>query len=314
MNINTPPKSQTKLYALEKIFNFCKNLFEQEKLPNKILFSGQKGIGKSTLCYHLSNFILSKNEENSYNIKENKINLSNKTYNLIANNVHPNFFLIDIKDEKKNIDVSQVRQMISYTNKSSFNSKQKIVLIDNIEHMNINSVNALLKIIEEPNEEITFFLVHNIEKNIFSTLKSRCIQLKVFLDEKQKIEVINSLTEDKFFEKINSDFKNYYISPGQYIDLYYYCINNNIDFQNITIESFLKDLIYNYEKNKDIFFKDNLIHFLEYFFAKKIKNNDFKIKIHDNYKFFTKKLYQIKKYNLDLESFVIELKSKLINE
>ena len=125
MNINTPPKSQTKLYALEKIFNFCKNLFEQEKLPNKILFSGQKGIGKSTLCYHLSNFILSKNEENSYNIKENKINLSNKTYNLIANNVHPNFFLIDIKDEKKTIDVSQIREMINYTNKSSFNSKKK---------------------------------------------------------------------------------------------------------------------------------------------------------------------------------------------
>ena len=314
MNKALPPKSQVKLYALDKIFNFCKNLFEQNKLPNKILFSGQKGIGKSTLCYHLSNFILSKNDENPYNIKENEINLNSKTYNLIANNIHPNFFLIDIKDEKKNIDVSQVRQMISYTNKSSFNSKQKIVLIDNIEHMNINSVNALLKIIEEPNEEITFFLVHNIEKNIFSTLKSRCIQLKVFLDERQKIEVINSLTEDKFFEKINSDFKNYYISPGQYIDLYYYCINNNIDFQNITIESFLKDLIYNYEKNKDIFFKDNLIHFLEYFFAKKIKNNNFKIQIHDNYKFFTKKLFQIKKYNLDLESFVIELKSKLINE
>ena len=204
--------------------------------------------------------------------------------------------------------------MISYTNKSSFNSKQKIVLIDNIEYMNINSVNSLLKIIEEPNEQITFFLVHNIQKNIFSTLKSRCIQLKVFLDEKQKIEVINSLTEDKFFEKINSDFKNYYISPGQYIEFYNYCKNNNIDFQNITIESFLKDLICNYEKNKDSFFKDNLIHFLEYFFAKKIKNNDFKIKIHDNYKFFTKKLYQTTKYNLDLESFLIELKSKLINE
>ena len=68
--------------------------------------------------------------------------------------------------------------------------------------MNINSVNSLLKVIEEPNEQITFFLVHNIQKNIFSTLKSRCIQLKVFLDEKQKIEVINSLTEDKFFEKL----------------------------------------------------------------------------------------------------------------
>ena len=74
MNKAQPPKSQLKLYALDKIFNFCKNLFEQNRLPNKILFSGQKGIGKSTLCYHISNFILSKNEEYPYNIKEKEIN------------------------------------------------------------------------------------------------------------------------------------------------------------------------------------------------------------------------------------------------
>ena len=73
-------------------------------------------------------------------------------------------------------------------------------------------------------------------------------------------------------------------------------------------------MIYNFENKKNNFFKDNLIYFIEYFFAKKIKNSNFKIQIHDNYKFFTKRLYEIKKYNLDLESFVIELKSKLINE
>ena len=81
MNKAQPPKSQLKLYALDKIFNFCKNLFEQSRLPNKILFSGQKGIGKSTLCYHISNFILSKNEEYPYNIKEKEINLSDINLN-----------------------------------------------------------------------------------------------------------------------------------------------------------------------------------------------------------------------------------------
>ena len=308
------PKSQLKLYELDETFNFCMNLFEQEKLPNKILFSGQKGIGKSTLCYHLSNFILSKGEEGSYDTKKNEIDLNNKSYKLIVKNAHPNFFLIDIKNEKKSIDVSQIRQMINYANKSSFNSKKKIVLIDNIEYLNLNSVNALLKIIEEPSEEMLFFLIHNIEKYIFPTLKSRCIQLKVFLEKKHKIKIINSLTEDNFFEKLNSDFKNYYISPGHYIELYNYCKNNTIEFKNTTIESFLKNLIYNFENKKNNFFKDNLIYFIEYFFAKKIKNSNFKIQIHDNYKFFTKRLYEIKKYNLDLESFVIELKSKLINE
>ena len=36
-----------------------------KNLPNKILLSGQKGIGKSTLCYHLINYILSKDEDYS---------------------------------------------------------------------------------------------------------------------------------------------------------------------------------------------------------------------------------------------------------
>ena len=96
---------------------------------------------------------------------------------------------------------------------------------------------------------------------------------------------------DLIGNKLNEDFKNYYISPGFYISFYNYCKNNNIDFQNITIELFLRDLILNYENKKNNFLKDNLIHFLEYFFAKKIKNTSFKSEIHDKYQLFTKKLY-----------------------
>ena len=314
MNINIAPNKQTKLLGLEKTFDLCKNLFENKKLPNKILFSGQKGIGKATMSYHLSNYILSKDEEGAYNINNKEINSNNKTYNLIINSIHPNFFLIDIKDEKKNIDISQIREMIKYTNKSSFNIKKKIILIDNVEYLNLNSVNALLKIIEEPSDEIIFLLIHNIEKNIFPTIKSRCIQFRVLLEKEKKIQLINSLTENNFYEKLNEDFKNYYIQPGFYINFYNYSKNNNIDFQNTTIEFFLRDLILNYENKKNNFLKDNLIHFLEYFFTKKIKNTSFKSEIHDKYKLFAKKLHQIKKYNLDFESFIIELKSKLINE
>ena len=45
-----------------------------------------------------------------------------------------------------------------------------------------------------------------------------------------------------------------------------------------------------------------------------LRSTSLKNKIHDKYKLFTKKLHEIKKYNLDFESFIIELKSKLINE
>ena len=47
-----------------------------EILPNKIIFSGNKGIGKSTFAYHLINYIFSQKEEKKYDFKNNTI-LSN---------------------------------------------------------------------------------------------------------------------------------------------------------------------------------------------------------------------------------------------
>ena len=54
------PINQTKLFGLSNYFNELKYLFDNNKLPNKILLSGQKGSGKFTLSLHLINYILSK--------------------------------------------------------------------------------------------------------------------------------------------------------------------------------------------------------------------------------------------------------------
>ena len=62
-----------------------------------MMLSGQKGTGKSTLAYHLINFIFSVNEENKYNLNNNTISENNYSYNLIKKGIHPNFFLISLK-------------------------------------------------------------------------------------------------------------------------------------------------------------------------------------------------------------------------
>ena len=147
--MNLEPINQTTLYSFHNEFNKLVKLFENKKLPNKILLSGQKGIGKCTFAYHLINYVLSLNEENPYDLKNFKINEENKSFKLNLNKSNPNFILIDIYNGKKNIDISQIRDLIINLNKSSFNSKERFVLIDNIEFLNTNSINALLKIIEE---------------------------------------------------------------------------------------------------------------------------------------------------------------------
>ena len=148
------PILQTKLYGMDLIFNEIVSLFNSNKLPNKILFSGSKGSGKSTLAYHFINYIFSVNENHSYDIESNKIDVHNRSFKLVSNGLHPNFHLIDLIEDKKNIEISQIRNMINYTNKSSFNNLPRLILIDNVENLNINSLNALLKIIEEPNENM----------------------------------------------------------------------------------------------------------------------------------------------------------------
>ena len=66
--MNLEPINQTKLYGLNNELEYLINLYNSNKLPNKILFSGPKGIGKATLAYHLINYILSIGEKNHYDI------------------------------------------------------------------------------------------------------------------------------------------------------------------------------------------------------------------------------------------------------
>ena len=79
----------------------------------------------------------------------------------MLNKTCSNFTLVDIANDKKKIDITQIRSLINNLNKSSINSKPKFVLIDNIEFLNLNSSNALLKILEEPNDNINFILINS---------------------------------------------------------------------------------------------------------------------------------------------------------
>ena len=104
---------QKYLFGHDEIFDTLKNLYLNKKFPNKIILSGEKGIGKCTLAYHIINYILSINEDHNYNTKDYKINSENKSFKLIKNKSNPNFNLIDVEDGKKNIDINQIRDLIS---------------------------------------------------------------------------------------------------------------------------------------------------------------------------------------------------------
>jgi len=311
--MNIKPSEHTKLYGLNDYFKEIINLNNKKRMPNKILLSGKKGLGKSTLAYHIINCILSAEEDNKYDQSKLIINENNRSYKLLQNSSHPNFYLIDLLDEKKRIDITQIREMTSYTNKSSFNNMSRFILIDNIENLNKNSVNALLKIIEEPNENIFFILIHNNEQIILPTLKSRCLIFNINLSFNEVLGISNLLLDKDIFEILNHDLISYYNTPGEFIRLIDFANKKKIDLKKCTLISLLNLLIDNayYKKNK--FIKRLIINFIELYFLKEYKQSITKNSLLNIYHNFLHKIHNTEKFNLDEESLFLEFKSKLLN-
>ncbi len=302
--------SQKCLFGHYEIFDIFKNLYLNKKFPNKIILSGEKGIGKCTLAYHIINYILSLNEDHNYDTKNYKINVENKSFKLINNKSNPNFNLIDVEDGKKNIDINQIRDLISNLNKSSFNTNPRFVLIDNINLLNLNSVNALLKVIEEPNDNINFILI-NSNKRVLPTLKSRCINFKMSLSQNQVIEIVNKIIDKDIYELLNEELINYYVTPGMLLEVLMVSEEIQIDVKNLSLKNFLLLIIKNklYKKNKTL--NEMLYSFIEIYFRKNINIKN--IELLKFYKIFLKKIFNTKIYNLDEESFFMEFEDQILN-
>ena len=301
---------QQSLFGHYEIFDTLKNLYLNKKFPNKIILSGEKGIGKCTLAYHLINYILSSNEDHNYDTKYYKINKDSKSFKLIKNKSNPNFNLIDLEEGKKNIDINQIRDLISNLNKSSFNTNPRFVLIDNINLLNLNSVNALLKVIEEPNDNINFILI-NSNKRVLPTLKSRCISFKVSLSQNQVIEIANKIINQDIYNLINNELIDYYITPGQLLKILKISDEFDIDIKNLSLKSILSLVIKNklYKKNKNLI--ELTYYFIEIFFRNKVNIKN--IEILNFYTLFLKKIINTKIYNLDEESIFMEFEDRILN-
>ncbi len=304
------PINQIKLFGLEKYFSEMIYLYKNNKLPSKIIFSGQKGLGKSTLSYHFINYILSINEEFSYDVNNFEINPKNHSFKTILNRSNPNFILIDIDPDKKFIDINQIRNLINNLNKSSFNTKPRFVLVDNIEYLNVNSVNALLKILEEPSKNTHFILINN-NKKILPTLFSRCINFKITLSNKEIYNIADKLLDGKLEDFINIDLISYYVSPGNIYNLSLFGIDNKYDLANLNLETFLNTLIDNKHYKKDNLIRSMIFDLIELYFNK--INYSFSSKISDRYSYFLKRISDTRKFNLDDEILFLEFKDNILN-
>ena len=304
------PINQTKLYGLEKYFTELVRFYKNGNYPNKILFSGQKGIGKATLAFHFINYVLTIDEEKKYDIENYQINSESPEFKTINNKSNTNLITIDVNEDKKSIDINQIRELIINLNKSSFNKKPRFVLIDNIELLNINSINALLKILEEPNENINFILIHNNRK-ILSTLLSRCINFKISLSNNDYLKISNQLLNDDLNNLVSKELINYYFTPGEIYQLVQFSSENDYDLSNIDLKNFLKILINDTQYKKNNFINNMMYSLMEFYFRK--LNQSFSKLLNEKYSYFIKRISDTKTYNLDKESLFMEFNEEILD-
>tara|TARA_B100001123_G_C15120861_1_gene951290 strand:+ start:123 stop:1088 length:966 start_codon:yes stop_codon:yes gene_type:complete len=311
----TKPIEQLHLYGYEKYFNIFYNLYLKRKLPNSVILTGQKGLGKATFAYHFINYLLSLNEESNYNKDNFTIDKNNSTYKFINNKTHSNLFILDALNEES-IKIEQIRKLLLFLNKSTYYKGLKIVLLDNAEYLNRSSSNALLKSIEEPDSNTYFFIINNDSQTISKTIKSRCIDFKITLTFQEKKSIFNKITKNYDLDFSESDLENflYFDTHG---NLLTYLLTLKTSSYKISENSLscLSYFIEIYKQKNDPKILNFISTFVHNFYNQlSLKNSIFINKYHRNLDKILFLIDNMKKYHLDKKNFIFSIDRIIKNE
>ena len=160
------PKTFDDLIGQEVVAETITNSIKLDKIPNAYLFTGIRGIGKTTTARIVAKGL------NCLNGIENlcKENLCNNCKS-IADSSH-----IDVleMDAASKTGVDDVRDLIEFSRYGPTSAKYKIFIIDEVHMLSKQAFNALLKTLEEPPEYLKFVFATTEIKKIPITVVSRC--------------------------------------------------------------------------------------------------------------------------------------------
>jgi DNA polymerase-3 subunit delta' len=142
------------------------------RLAHALLLQGQPGLGKHALAEWIGRTALCESPSDGPCGECTSCRLHSA-------NSHPDLVRVVIREDKKQILVDDVREMIAGLTLKSYRGRRKVALIDPADAMNSNGANALLKTLEEPAGEALLVLTASRPERLPATIASRCQRLKI---------------------------------------------------------------------------------------------------------------------------------------
>ena len=188
------PQTFDDLIGQDVVAETISNSIKANKVPNAYLFTGIRGIGKTTTA----------------RIVAKSLNCSNGTDNLCKENFCENCTAISNSnhidvlemDAASKTGVDDVRDLIEFSRYGPTTAKYKIFIIDEVHMLSKQAFNALLKTLEEPPEYLKFIFATTEIKKIPITVVSRCQRFD--LSRIKSLELFNFIKEIKNKENGNA--------------------------------------------------------------------------------------------------------------
>lgn len=159
--------------------------YRSGRMHHALLLCGPRGIGKATLAFAFSRYLLGYPDEAAAPSEMKQPDPGSALARQIANGSHPSLLHItrpldkDGKKFKTAITVDEIRRLSKFLSMTSHDGGYRIIIVDPADDLNVNAANALLKNLEEPPPRTIFMLISHAPGRLLPTIRSRCQSIRL---------------------------------------------------------------------------------------------------------------------------------------
>ncbi len=190
------PTNFDEVIGQDHIIKALVNSIDQNKIHQAYIFSGTRGVGKTTIARILAKCMNCESDSKPISTP------CNKCSNTIEISEGRSVDFLEI-DAASNTQVDKIRDLIETIEYKPAKGRFKIYLIDEVHMLSTASFNALLKTLEEPPKHVIFIFATTNPEKIPKTVQSRCLQLNLkTVNEELLVQHIQKILK---LENINFD-------------------------------------------------------------------------------------------------------------